>query len=187
MSAEPQPCPVVLTYDDYRRLPDDGRRYEILDGEIYVTPAPGTSHQRTSRDLGFLLHDHVRRRGLGEILIAPIDVILDRSTVVQPDLLFVAASRSAMITERGVEGPPDLVVEILSPGSDDRDRGAKRQLYARFGVAHYWLVDPVARTLSELRLEGAAYRLVATHTGSARVRSPLFPDLEIDLGEVLGP
>ena len=115
---------------------------------------------------------------------APIDVILARDSIVQPDLVFVAASRESIVTERAIEGPPELAVEILSPWSDRRDRVAKAEPYARYGIRHYWIVDPVAWTLELYEAEGAEYRLVATHDGTTRVQTALFPDLEIDLGRV---
>ena len=176
------PGPIKLTYEDYAELPDDGRRYEILDGELEVSPAPSTRHQGVSGNLFGVLHGHVRERGLGRVYTAPIDVILAPTTVVQPDLVFVAAGREAIVTLRAIEGPPDLVVEILSPWSTQRDRVAKAALYARYGVRQYWVVDPDGHILEVYELEGAAYRLVGTHEGAARVRSVLLPDLEIDLG-----
>ena len=128
------PGPIKFTYEDYAALPDDGRRYEILDGELEVSPAPSTRHQGVSGNLFWVLHGHVRERGLGNVYCAPIDVILAPATVVQPDLVFVAAGREAIVTERAIEGPPDLVVEILSSWSVLRDRVAKAALYARYGV-----------------------------------------------------
>lgn len=108
--------PSDLTYDDYVRLPDDGRRYEIIDGELEVSPAPAPRHQRVSGNLLVLLHTYVQERGLGQIYHAPIDVILARHSIVQPDLVFVAARRESIITERAIEGPPDLTVETSRPG-----------------------------------------------------------------------
>lgn len=192
--------PGDLTYDDYVRLPDDGKRYEIIDGELEVSPAPAPRHQRVLGKLAFLLHGHVEANGLGSIYFAPVAVVLARDSVVEPDLLFVAADRTSTITERAIEGPPDLAVEILSPWSDERDRFTKAELYARYGVRHYWIVDPVTQTLEmyeprpaaalrgrqrRSRTRGAVkYRLVATHTGATTIRTSLFPGLEIDLGRV---
>jgi Uma2 family endonuclease len=192
--------PGDLTYEDYVGLPDDGRRYEIIDGELEVSPAPAPRHQGVSRNLVVLLHGHVQARGLGTIYYAPIDVILARDSIVQPDLVFVAAARESIVTERAIEGPPDLVVEILSPWSDRRDRVTKAELYARYGVRHYWIVDPVARTLRMYEPKrgasrpgrrsrgpirrGAKYRLVATHKGATVAHTSLFPDLEIDLARI---
>src|SRR5437870_3000442 len=112
--------PRNLTYEDYVGLPDDGRRYEILDGELQVSPAPAPRHQGVSGNLLVILHVHVWERRLGRVYHAPIDVILARDSIVQPDLVFVAADRESIITERAIEGPPDLAVEILSPWSDRR-------------------------------------------------------------------
>jgi len=176
--------PGKLTYEDYVGLPDDGRRYEILDGELEVSPAPAPRHQGVSGHLFFILYGHVQERALGRVYHAPIDVILATDSIVQPDLLFVAAGREAIVTERAIEGPPDLAVEILSPWSDRRDRVAKAALYARYGIRHYWIPDPVARTLEVYEVKGTEYRRVAVHEGAARVRTTLFPDLEIDLGRV---
>jgi Uma2 family endonuclease len=103
---------------------------------------------------------------------------------VQPDLVFIAAGRESIVTERAIEGPPDLAVEILSPRSDRRDRVAKAGLYARLGIRHYWIADPVARTLEVYEMEDAGYQLVATHEGAESMRTALFPGLEIDLGRV---
>src|SRR6266436_3397862 len=176
--------PGKLTYEDYVGLPDDGRRYEILDGELEVSPAPAPRHQGVSGNLFFILYGYVQERGLGRVYNAPIDVILAPDSVVQPDLVFVAAGREAIVTERAIEGSPDLAVEILSSWSVLRDRVAKAALYARYGVRQYWVVDPEARILEVYQLEGAAYRLVGTHEGAARVRTVFLPDLEIDLGGV---
>jgi Uma2 family endonuclease len=183
-ASSPPPQPVVLSYEDLRGLPEDGRRYEIFEGELQATPSPSIAHQRISRNLEFLLHAHVVERELGEVFYAPCDVILDRTTVVEPDLLFVAAARRAIIRERGIEGPPDLVVEILSPSTEQRDRGAKQQIYARYGVVHYWRVDGAAHTLTELVLRGDNYALRATHSPETPFRSALFPELTIDLAQV---
>jgi Uma2 family endonuclease len=176
--------PGRLTYEDYVELPDDGRRYEVLDGELQVSPAPAPKHQAVARNLLFILHGHVQERRLGTVYCAPIDVILENTTIVQPDLIFLARGREAIITNRAIEGPPDLVIEILSPSSARRDRGTKAGLYARFGIRHYWLVDPDGRVLELYEAEGAEYCLATTHDRAARVRTALFPDLEIDLGQV---
>lgn len=187
MSSLPAAQPLHLTYEDYCALPVDGRRYQLIEGEICVGPAPTSRHQRISRNLEFILHAHVSARGLGEVFDAPIDVILERGTVVQPDLLFVAPARAAIITERGVEAAPDLVVEILSPSTEALDRGPKRQLYARHGVAHYWIVDPDARSLSEYVLQGGGlYALRATHPAGQPCTTAVFADLAIDLAAVFG-
>ena len=169
----------MLTYRDYAALPDDGHRYELHDGALSVTPAPGTRHQRISANFFSVLRDHVAARGLGEVLYAPLDVILSDTTVLQPDLVYLDASRQALITERGVDGPPSLVVEILSPSTGTIDRVTKPALYARFGVPWLWLVDPKARTLEVFRLETGAYSRVVLASGRAAVNPPPFPGLAL--------
>ena len=178
------PGRIRLTYDDYVGLPNDGKRYEILDGELFVTLAPSTRHQQVSIQLGVILFRHVRGARLGRVLQAPVDVIFDGSTVAQPDIVFVAASRDAIVTERAIEGAPDLVIEILSPSTLRQDRTTKAALYARFGVAHYWIVDPGERTIECYEREADSSRLVSKEAGDATIRPGLCPGLEIHLSEV---
>jgi Uma2 family endonuclease len=171
---------VTLTYADYAAIPNDGRRYEIHEGELAVTPAPGTSHQRVSRNLLVLLHAHAVRHQLGEVFVAPIDCILDDTTVVQPDLVFVTRDRLASISPRGIEGAPSLVVEVLSPGTVKIDRGVKTQLYARHGVLHYWIVDPEARVIEAHVLRGGVYEPAGRLEGTRPAALPPFPELALD-------
>jgi Uma2 family endonuclease len=173
-----------LDYDDYASMPDDGKRYEILDGELVVTATPVTRHQRVSRELEFLLHAYVVTHGLGEVFDAPLTVLLDRHTIVEPDLIFVSNARSAIVTERFIEGAPDLLVEILSPSTAPRDRGAKAKLYARFGVEEYWIVDPDARTLEAFDRHHDTYRAVGAYRDGESFSSRLFPGLAIELARV---
>jgi Uma2 family endonuclease len=175
---------VVLTYKDYEALPDDGRRYEIHEGELSVTPAPTPDHQRRSGRLFTTLTAHVKARGLGEVFYAPVDVILSDTSIVQPDLVFVAADRAGAVSSRGIEGPPTLVIEILSPSTARIDRHAKLQLYARHGVPHYWIVDPDSRTIDAYRLAGDGYALVARGAGDEPLAAPPFPELTIPLAAI---
>ncbi len=170
-----------LTYEDYVALPDDGKRYEILDGQLEVTPSPLLRHQTVQLVLATILHRHVAERGLGRIFPAPTDVILAKTTVLVPDLMFVSSARVAILTERAVEGAPDLVVEILSPSTERRDRTAKAALYARFGVPNYWLLDPAERIFEAYALEGEGYRLSLRAAGEQVVRTAPFPELAIEL------
>src|SRR3990170_3499969 len=168
---------VILTYKDYEALPADGRRYELHEGELSVTPAPSSRHQRILRNLNDVLWQHVKSRGLGEVLFAPIDCILSNITVVQPDLLYLDPGRLNLVSDRGIEGPPTLVVEILSPTTTAIDRSTKRQLYAKYGVLYYWIVDPQARAVEAYVLSEGAYQLSARVAGSEPVSLPPFPDL----------
>src|SRR6266851_10197808 len=138
---------IVLTYDDYAALPDDGKRYELHEGELSVTPSPGTRHQEILVTLTIILATHVRAKGIGKLLVAPYDCIMSDITVVQPDLVYMDESRLALISERGLDGAPTLAVEILSPSTAHIDRRRKMALYAAHDVTWYWIVDPIARTI----------------------------------------
>ncbi|BCX88459.1 hypothetical protein MIN45_P0828 [Methylomarinovum tepidoasis] len=171
------------TYEDYLAL-DDERRYEIINGELLTVPAPSSFHQRYSRNLEVLLFEFVRERKLGHVFHAPIDVILSPENVVHPDILFVARERRDIIQERGIFGPPDLVVEIVSPSSVHRDYALKQRLYERFGGREYWLVDPGNRTVDVLGLDGDAYASVSFASGEGAVTSNVLDGLAVTLEAV---
>jgi len=173
------PTRALLTYSDYAALPDDGRRYELHWGELSEIPTPGTRHQKALIALGSRLYAHVRARGLGEVLIAPTDCILNNMTVVQPDLLYVATDRLPIISERAIEGAPTLVVEVLSPSTARLDRDRKMRLYAEHGVPYYWIVDPEARSIEAFALAGAAYAPAGRLTSEPAALPP-FSDLTLD-------
>lgn len=176
------------TYDDYRALPEDmSRRYELLHGDFYVVPAPTTRHQQVLNNLNALVRQQVRRFQLGTVLFSPVDVILgqgDAREVVQPDLVYVATSRRDIVKLHGIEGAPDLVVEILSPGSEERDRGYKLRMYARYGIAEYWIVDPTACTIEVYNLGPSEYSDPTRYAGNNSLWCALLHDLEISLQEV---
>ena len=171
---------VILTYKDYEALPADGRRYELHEGEVSVTPARGSKHQEVSLNLAVTLYSHVKQRALGKILEAPIDCILSDTTIVQPDIVYVETRRLAAISARGIEGPPTLVVEILAPSTVQVDRGAKAQLYGRYGVPHYWIVDPEVRSIEAYTLTGDAYQITRRLEGAQPAALPPFPDLALN-------
>jgi Uma2 family endonuclease len=141
------------TYEEFARLPDDGNRYEVIAGDVYVTPPPDTSHQEASARLFMELRDFAtRKHGLGQVLYAPVAVVLSDGDYVEPDIVFLRSDHAHYRTRRAIEGPPDLVVEILSPTTSRRDRGLKRERYARFGVREYWIVDADRRRVEVYRL-----------------------------------
>ena len=167
--------------DDIWDTPDDGKRYEVIDGQLYVTPAPVPEHQGVSIALCAYLWPYVRQHGLGQLYAAPIGVILDEETAVQPDLVYISQERQQIIGERSIDGAPDLVVEILSPGTRSRDRGIKQRRYAEAGIPHYWIVDPTTRALEAYRLGEPGYELTGTYSPGSVFRPELFPGLEIPI------
>ena len=171
---------VLLTYADYAALPDDGRRYELHEGELSVTPAPGIRHQRVKINLFAILLSHVRANRLGELFDAPTDVILSDKTVVQPDILFVDDRVAVRVKERGIEGAPTLAIEVLSRSTERIDRQGKLALYARHRVPYYWIADPVARVVEAFALEGGSYRVAARIAGGPPTALPPFDDLLLD-------
>lgn len=173
------PTRTGLTYSDYAALLDDGRRYELHRGELSAIPTPGTRHQGTLVALDSHLHEHVKARGLGTVFIAPTDCILSNVTVVQPDILYIATDRLAIISERGIEGAPTLVVEILSPSTAHLDRDRKMKLYAEHGVPYYWIADPEDRSVEAYVLTGSAYALAGRVTSEPAALPP-FSDLMVD-------
>lgn len=177
---------VVLNYKDYEALPNDGRRYEIHEGELSVTPAPAPRHQRNLRELFRLIDAHVRGRALGEVFFAPIDVIFSDISIVQPDLVYLTSEQASLVTSRGIEGAPTLLVEILSPSSTQIDRHTKLQLYARHGVPYYWIVDGETRSIEAYALTDGRYVLDARAVGDSRFAAQPFADLDIALA-VLWP
>ena len=170
---------IILTYEDYAALPNDGNRYEILEGELAVTPAPSTRHQIASANLFKLLTRYIDEKSLGILLYAPVDLILESTSVLQPDLLFVAKARQNIITDRAVEGAPDLVIEILSPATSRTDRITKAQIYARHEVPAYWIVDPEQETVEVYLLSVDGYKQAATLQGETPVSAPPFAELKI--------
>lgn len=169
-----------LDYSDLQVTPDDGRRYELVRGELLVTPSPSTTHQRIVKRLLFVLAGYFEDRALGEVFVSPTDAILTPHDVFVPDLMVVASADH--VTRRGIEGPPFLVVEILSPSTETQDRGLKARRYAELGVEHFWIVDVERERLECFRLARGVFRTVITASGGETIRHPDFEELAIDLG-----
>lgn len=173
----------VWTYEDYCNLPDDGKRYEVIDGALYVSPSPRSIHQALSKHLQFLLYE-LERAGHGWVFDAPMDVLMPGATPVQPDLIFVTAEQRGILTPKNIQGAPYLLVEILSPKGARYDRVTKLNKYAQCGVAHYWLLDPSERTLEVYRLRGGTYELLAAlEEGGQFVHPDLF-GLKLDMADL---
>ena len=169
----------MLTYRDYETLPNDGLRYEIHDGELSVTPAPTPQHQIISINLVRALIQHVPAVAPGMLLYAPLDVILADTTIVQPDVVYLAPDRLHRISRRGIEGPPTLAVEILSPSTRTIDRVTKHHLYARYRVPQLWLIDPETRVVEAFTLQTDQYVLTIRAAGADPVDLPPFSGLRL--------
>jgi len=174
---------VKFTYEDYRQMPDD-RRYELLEGELVMAPSPITAHQRVSGRLEFLLREFVLKNNLGEVFDAPFDVVLSEENVVQPDILFVSRERSSIITADNITGAPDLVIEIVSPATEYRDREIKRKLYAKYGVKEYWLADPDKQTIEVMELSEEGFKTRDVYGKGKMVHSSTLVGLSFDPREV---
>jgi Uma2 family endonuclease len=177
-------APVRYKAEYIWETPDDGNRYEVIDGVLYVTPPPSWMHQRGLMKIAVIVGGHVYREGLGEIVQAPVGVVLDEHNGVQPDIVYINRERQAIIVERGVEGAPDLVVEMLSPSTRGRDRGVKMRRYAAAEVQYYWIGDPRSRTIEEYRLVDCAYEQLGVYGPGMIFRPQLLPGLEIPIDEI---
>ena len=170
---------VRKTIADVLAMPDDGRHYELIDGEIVVAAAPGEPHMETQFALIYVLTPLERIHHLGKLYIAPYDIHLPTGDLVQPDLFFLTTARWSLRRGTHVEGAPDLIFEIVSPSSRMRDFVEKLRIYAASGVPEYWIVDPVYRTVEALSLKDGVYERIP-QVGSV-VRSLVLPSLEIDV------
>jgi Uma2 family endonuclease len=174
-------CPNAppLTADDYRSLPEAGPRYQLIEGDLYMAPAPNRFHQEISRNLQVKLFLYLRETGLGKIFDAPFDVYLDETNVYQPDLVVVLNDRLAILTEAGVEGAPNLVVEILSPKTRQLDLEQKRKAYPRFGVQELWIIDPDPKRTTQHQFSPDGSATTFTISESDMLTSPLLPGFSI--------
>ncbi len=171
------------THADLLVMPNDGKRREIIDGELYVTPSPNLRHQRISRRIEYAILKYLETHPVGEVFVAPLDVIFGERDVTEPDLLLVLRQNRAVLQD-WVRGAPDLVVEILSPSTAAVDRGPKLKTYARFGVREYWIVDPDSSSIEVYRASAEGYALAETLRLGQRLTTPLLPGFEIPLDDI---
>ena len=176
------------TYKEFMSLPEgDPYRYELIDGEFFMTPSPNPRHQEISMNLSRIFSSFLYLTpGRGKVFSAPIDVVFSQKPpqVVVPDLVFVSKERSSIVTGKNIQGVPDLVVEILSGGTVIRDRRQKLSLYERFGVPEYWIVDPKTETVLVFRLVDGRYPDPREFRKEDRLETPILPGLSIPLVEV---
>lgn len=177
---------VRLTWDDLQTFPDDGKRRELFEGDLVVSPASRPRHQIIVAALYDLLRERLRTGPLpGHVLFAPVDVRFADDTVVEPDLLVLSPDQYRRLANApAIDEPPLLVVQVLSPASAGRDRGARAKLYARYGVPHYWIVDPAAQTLEALAWDGAAWQPTGTSEGRLLKDPAPFDGLVVDLAAI---
>ncbi len=179
------PIDTRLTYEDYCLLPNDGKRYEIIDGELFVTPSPRRAHQKVVSNLLYYLNDFVKKHDLGEVYPAPFDVVFSRYDVVEPDVLFISKARVSVLTEKNVQGAPDLVVEVLSETTEESDRTTKLKLYARSGVQEYWLIDPAGPSAEIFRQKNQSLESAAKLEADDSITSPLLPGFSLSLKKLI--
>lgn len=174
-----------FTYDDYCLLPEE-KRMELIGGDFYLVPSPSVFHQRVAANIEDVLRHFVAENKLGEVLYAPLDVVLSPYDVVQPDVLFISNERKDIVTDTNIQGPPDLVVEVLSPSTGERDRTIKKKLYARSGVRELWLVNVAAQVIEVFDLEKDKEEPPAlfTRAGKEPLASKILPCLLIDLNQI---
>lgn len=178
VAAPPKSIVKRMTYAEYRAMPDDGKRYELVEGVLREVPSPTTIHQRILGLLFTILHLYVVNKKLGEVFVAPLDVRLTDELVYQPDVLFVAKDGKAQVTERDVSGAPDLVAEIVSPASRNMDRKEKASNYAKHGVCEYWLVYPETLFIEVYGLREGKFQLLGRYGEGETVRSEVLAGLE---------
>ncbi len=173
-----------ITFEEFRQFPVDGKRYELVRGEVRVTPVPATRHQAIVQNLSGNLWPFVIKNRLGEVWTAPLDVRLSEDTAFQPDLIFVSNARAGIIQEDWIAGAPDLVVEVSSPSTMTYDRATKLPIYAESGVSEFWLIDSQAKSVEVLKLEGKKYFVDAVLAGDQILTSNLFPGWQLPLHDL---
>ena|ERR1700756_3867464 len=174
---------VKLTFEDYSSLSDD-KRYELIEGELYMVPSPGFYHQSVLGNLWDFLRGFAKEKRLGIVLCAPLDVVLSDDNVLQPDIIFISKERGGIVTEKSIRGAPDLIVEILSPGTLERDKIVKKSLYGKYGVKEYWIVDPTGKLIEVLTLREEGFEVFGIFFLDDELTSMLLKNLRIPLREV---
>ncbi len=177
---------IQYTYEDYLLFPEDGKRHELIAGDHFMSPAPITKHQKALRRIFYKICNFLENTPLGELFCAPYDVVFSKIDVVEPDILFVSAERASIITEKNIQGAPDLVIEILSESTRRTDEVKKRNLYERYGVSEYWIVDPELETIKIYKMtdEGYVRPDLFSLEGQEILVTPLLPNFSIPLSDI---
>ncbi len=180
----PGPGQGSWTYNDYAALPNEGKRYEIVNGVLYMSPSPGWTHQEIVFEIASYLRNHLRKSGSGGVFIAPLDVELAPKDVFQPDVVVLLKANRDKLKDGHIVGAPDLVVEVVSPGSETHDRYRKLAAYARARIPEYWIVDPDSRTVEVLTCEGGEYQSQGVYRGKAQLPSQIVPGLAVQVEQL---
>jgi len=171
------------TYADYAALTAEGEYFEIINGVVYMSPAPNIAHQNANSLIHYYLNQYVRFKGLGQVLAAPIDVELAPKLVVQPDVVVVLKENLGILHPSHIIGRPDLVVEIMSPSTAGYDRRVKQDIYAQYGIPEYWIADPASKTVELLKLSGPAYVSQGVYQGQAQLPTQIIPSFPVAVAE----
>jgi Uma2 family endonuclease len=185
MSAKVEP---LLTIADLEAMPDDENRYELFEGELFVSRSPSLSHQRILGNIYDVIRTYLKQNPIGEVFPTP-GVIFDNFNSAIPDIVFISNQQVKNVgTEPHIHEAPELAIEIVSPGKENarRDREMKRQIYGKFGVKEYWIADPESRTLEIYRLKKRTLALAATLAGEDEITSPVFPGFRCNVNQVFG-
>ncbi len=172
------------SYEDYMKIPDDGKRYEILNGELIMSPSPTTLHQRVVGKLFTELKIFVEKNNLGEVFISPYDVILNDNDIVQPDIIFMSNENVNIITDENIKGSPDLLVEILSPSTGYYDLVEKKDIYEKSGIKEYWIVDPQKKWIEVYSLKQHKYYLFNRIEKKGKIKSMVLNSLDLDIHKI---
>ena len=184
---EQSPVQGQWTYADYARLPDDGMRYEVIRGELFMSPAPRPLHQVVITLISYFLVEFLRVNRLGKSFVSPIDVVLPKQLgdPVQPDIVFIANERLSIVGELNIQGAPDLVMEVLSPSNPEYDRTLKYEIYAEAGVPEYWIIDPHERTIEVFALRDGGYEQLGRYGEGETARSELLDGFTAAIDEII--
>jgi len=177
----------VWTWEDWENLPDEeGKHYEIIEGELFVNASPVPRHQRVVKNLLVYLELYFREHGNGEVLQSPIGVVISQINVVQPDLVVMVKNGAWTIDDKRIHGAPDLLVEVVSKGNRRHDEVRKKAIYESYGVQEYWIVDPEAERVRIFRRGGERFVHAAdvSMESGGDLTSPLLPNFSLDVADV---
>ena len=171
------------TYEDYLKLPE-GAPYQLINGELVMSPSPTTYHQIIANNISTLLTQYVRKNKFGTILFSPIDVYFEKHETYQPDIIFVSKERKEIIGEKKIEGAPDLVIEILSESNAYYDLKHKKNIYEKYGVKEYWIVDPIEKSVEVFESKEKKFTLIDRKEEKGKIKSKIFTGLKIQVEEI---